>query len=264
MSVRHTDLSTTVFSIEGTNLLAHIRSTDLQLTNTLVDARGASRYAVQAQTKRSATYNFTIQNADGSTPLTNLSVTALEAGSLDYLADWKSFTVALTNSTADGSGGRDAFTFANYVGGSTLEVTMDIQIGGSVAHQPGMVAMLSNTATDRVFAMEIGLGNEVITGNAVLQSVGVAYQRGSILMAPHTFQFTGAPTATPGTTLIGKALTGTGGDSLWTIIQNTGAGIGTATDARVQSLTISVSDAEVQTISGVMALAGAPTFATSA
>jgi hypothetical protein len=275
MSARRTDLSTKSFTIESLDLIAQIRSDDLQLTNTLVDARGASRYEVQVQTKRSGTLNFTIQNTtSGATaadyiPRSNLSVTALTAGGYDFLDHWKSFTLSLTNSTADGSGGRDACTFANYVGGSALELTVDAQVPVAELQYDQVVDMLSATATDRVKAMSVNLGSgQAISGDAVLASVGIGFQRGSIMMVPHTYRWSGLPvitgTVTTGATaLISKALTGTASDSLFDLVHDTGAGIITITDARVQSLTVTVNDSDIQTISGVLALAGAPTFTAS-
>jgi hypothetical protein len=88
------------------------------------------------------------------------------------------------------------------------------------------------------------------------------------MMVPHTYRWTGTPVitgavTTGATALINKAISGTFGDSIMDLVHDTGAGIITITDARVQSLTVTVNDSDIQTISGVLALAGAPTFTAS-
>lgn len=268
MAVRHTDLSIATFTIDALSFIGDFRSSELGVSITTADGRGAVRYAKPIETKRTSIVPFSLQvdavgTTPGTAPDTALTVTAFDVGSINLLGDFKNFTISLTNSTKDGSGGRDRDSYANYTGGSTLTISGTFCVLKTELHVDAMIAILSNTASDRVLTCTVDYGAESVSGTYIITQCNLKSSLGELLMYDLTIQARGTPSATPGTTFFGRALVATGADSVFDLVCNTGAGQYTVTDACISSLTCTVSDSQITSLNGTLALAGKPTWATS-
>jgi hypothetical protein len=268
MAVRHTDLTLKTFTIDGTDFKGDFRSSELGVSLTTADGRGAVRYAKPIETKRTHVAPFSIQvdavgTTPGTSPDTALTVSVFTVNSVDLLGDFKNFTISLTNSTRDGSGGRDRDTYANFVGGSTLTISGTFCVLKSELFLDMMNVILDDDTADHVFAVSVDYGAEAIGGTYIITQCNLKSAIGDLLMYDMTLQCRGTPTATPGTTFFGRALVGTTTNAVFDLVCDTGAGQYTLTDAIISSLTCTVSESQITSLNGSFILAGKPGWVTS-
>ena len=190
-----------------------------------------------------------------------LDVSAFAAGALDFLDDFQDFNIAYSCPVQDGRGGRQRDEYPNYVGGCTLEVTTSIFQNATLTTIPAIVAALSNTTSDRQLALSINSGSFTLTMDSHMTKCDATYSRGAITQYDLAFVNRSDPTAPTGTSLMAKILTGTGTDSLISLAINTGSGAWAAAEACVTSMNVAVRKGEVQSMTGMLAARGVPSYA---
>lgn len=267
MAVRHTDLTLATVTIDGNSYATDWQSLALNTSLTTVDGRGGSDdYAKHVEVKGaiSMPFELLLDNTSGGARTTNLSLTGFDVESMNLLADMRDFTISYTSPVAEGSGMADRWAYPNYVGGCEIRVSGTTLIAQSSASYPLITNATSTTASNRSVSTDIQFGADRLTMEMQIISANLVNTAGAVTTVSFEFVGTGAPTAPSSTTLLGRALLGTGADSLITAVVDTGAGVYTLTEALVQSMTVTASDGALTRLSGVLLNRGAVTYVATA
>lgn len=195
MPARKDALDFSVFNIDGSTLLAHLRSFDFEPNIMAEDGKGiAARYGTEVRTKRENRFTATLVR-DSSGRKTNLDISVFTVGASALVGQLKGGSFEYTNVLKDGSGVLDFDTFPNatathYSAEGRLQVTTNAEL----------IKLLANSITGADFevVVQITLGGITINCPMLMKGGGHSIQPEEIQEYRVTFGPRGTPTAPTG------------------------------------------------------------------
>lgn len=253
----------TVYTLDGTNHLGDLQTADIDISLASLDGSGgAASDEMAIETKRSSRHNFTlnVQNGSGA-PMTSNQIALLDVGGASKLGFTKSFTLAVSTKTDDGSGIGDD---------DTCPVALKRKVSGSIrelvplsAATPDLIDRAnSNTPADRQFVVDVNLGAVRFTLPVLLTKATQSENNGAFTTIDASFEKRGAITSpSSGTSIYAVAFIG---DALLTMVfTKTNGTVATTYTASgvVSSLSVSVEDGQIVKASGTIDIQGPITIA---